>query len=292
MMKLHNKYLISIIMLLFSINSQADDKNITAYGVVNIKGGVHDISANLNGVIKQIYVSPGDYVTKGQKLAIQHSKYEELAIARSQSAINIDKSKIELIKYRIKRYSKEIELMRPLVSKGTVSRLNFEAVEDKLFQSNLELKMAESSLMQQKTALEEALIKKEQRVIISPINGTISEIHSSAGFATSIQNTTKVFSIIPDAPLIIEAYIELNQVQNLVIGQKAKVTAVVGAKNKIYDAHIERISKYIDKDLSTKEVIEQTSYEQKLPITLKIDGKSDLIIGQKVLVFIDFGDNP
>lgn len=134
----------------------------TIEGKVNV-----EVRPQVEGLLQEIYVDEGTFVTKGQKLfKVDASAYQEVlnnAIANQ----NVAKAKLENAKL-------EIERLKPLVDNEVISNV-------KLKSAKSDYDVAKASLDQATAAVGSAKINQGFTIITAPVSGYIGRIPKRIG---------------------------------------------------------------------------------------------------------------
>jgi membrane fusion protein (multidrug efflux system) len=134
----------------------------TIEGKVNV-----EVRPQVEGILEEIYVDEGTFVTKGQKLfKIDASAYQEVlnnAIANQ----NVAKAKLENAKL-------EIDRLKPLVSNEVISEVRLKSAKS-------DYDVAKASLDQAAAAVRSAQINQGFTIITAPVSGYIGRIPKRIG---------------------------------------------------------------------------------------------------------------
>jgi len=160
------------------------------------------LSSEVAGVIDRYFIERGDYVRRGQKLAVLRDGIEKAAVA-------LAKTKVEFGERKVQR-NKEL-LAKELISEQENDELE---IENRI--SALEL--------------EEKQVKLKMRTIYSPIRGVVVERHNSSGeYVTS----EPVLTLAQIDPLNVEVIVPVEKFGTIKKGFKAEVYPVIPAGTKV-----------------------------------------------------------
>ena len=173
------------------------------------------------GIIVEATVKEGDRVRIGDTLAKinQRVLVKSLAIAkaRSESTARLDAatSKLELIK-------SQLEAIKSLVDGGHTNKFEVEQTQAEYQNAFAELQIAQDEHLLNKLEVERISAQVEDRIIRSPINGFVTEIHKRLG--ENISNNDPTYATIVQVDhLKVRFYLEdavLNQARS---GQQATI---------------------------------------------------------------------
>ncbi len=252
-------------------------------GIVDVKGGINEVSASLEGIVSEVLVSEGDNVIKGQLLARQDNQSEVIAISEAEAELKIALATLEATKLRLASAKRDLVRLEPLYEIGAVTSQEYDRTNDTVQQQIVQEKSQELNIAKAEVALEQARHKFTQREIRSLVDGQVVTVNAQVGYGTSTTNISSLFTIIPDMPLIIRAKVDIASLKDIHINQSAKV--FVGYdRTTSFDAKIIQISSYLLlPDDQQRPQLNASS--QMIDIVLELDGK-DLLIGQQVNVEI------
>lgn len=254
-----------------------------------------EVTSPINSEIIQINVKEGDYVTKGQVLAVLNGKDMNNEIKHAEERLQLSKLTMQesvekeqqsydnavIVKEDAKR---KMEQNKTLFEAGAIAEEeyilskdefekasnvveNFNAVNGRIVASQVQKKSIEvesNSISLKRQELDKLIIK-------SPINGTITRVNARLGrYANDTENKAAMFVIEDLKNLKMKVRVPENQIGKIRIGQKVSITAnIIG--DEVLDGIVDNIAPSgEDKDGSgTQKVI---------PITIKITSKSERMI--------------
>ena len=150
-----------------------------ADGKADVEGGVIQVAARRQGIIREVLVQEGDVVTKGQVLAKQED--DDARLAAETSAANLAQARSQIAVIEVQRRSAERELARL----QTLTTSNFVAAQ-KLDQARDAVAKADADLAAQRAAigvyaaqLNQARYNQELTIIRAPANGRIARRYAN-----------------------------------------------------------------------------------------------------------------
>jgi len=222
-----------VILLFLEFCAEKEAGPIKAAGVVD--GDVVTVKTLVGGIVEQCNISEGAQINKddvlvevdAQKLLIQ---MQGLDIKKKEIRINRKKleSRTELLNSNLKYWQDQVERLKRLAQKESVSR-------DELRRAELKLKEVKTSLLELKQSLDELSVKEEglknqkdqlslqiqDHIIKSPVTGFILERFIST------QETVFPGSVIADVldleSLFIETFLEEKEISGLELGQEVTI---------------------------------------------------------------------
>lgn len=251
-----------------------------ATGTIDVEGGIGNISANLSGIIKEVFVKEGDQVEIGHVLATQEDAAETIALDEALNSLETQNAQMELHDRQTVTATRDLERIKPLYEIGAITSIEFDRANDRVFDLAINKKIKEANLVRTQNNIKKAQFNLEQRKIKAPMAGRIVTIAATPGAGASTMNVTTLFTIIPNTAYIVKAKVAGSMYKDLYVGQKATVTSDYDKETK-YDAVVTRVGQYfpIKKEQSNS----RNTQQQQLDVTLSLDDKT-LLIGQKVQI--------
>jgi HlyD family secretion protein len=186
--------------------------SILATGIVKPRIGAEvKVGSRVSGVVKHLYVKNGDFVKKGEILAILDDS-ELSAQFRLQSA-NLDNARTTL-KYALI----EMERIKPLAEKSFTSRQTYDNMVK-------ERDLATARLASQQAATDLAATQLGFTRIIAPISGVIGSVSTQEGETVTAAFVSPTFVTIIDVNRIeVRAYVDETDIGKVKAGQEASFT--------------------------------------------------------------------
>ena len=284
------------------------------------------LSSELNGKLKSILVEEGDRVTRGQVLAeLQnddyHAQVDSAAAEVRQRDAELRKvingarsqerreafSSVEEAKAVMNNAEAEMLRRQKLFAAGVISR-----EEEDRFTKEYEVArarfeemshhhdlvdadareedraMAEANLQLSRARLEEARAVLDKTFIRAPIDGTVLRRYHRAGesVANSATNPDPIFTIGDKRALRVRIDVDEADVNKLVLGQAAYVTADAYGSQR-FPGHVVRIGQELGrKNVRTDEPTERVD-NKILETLVELDSGVDLPVGLRVNAFIE-----
>ncbi len=209
-------------------------KKTVATGTIEPRQQV-EIKPRVSGVIEELFVEPGDLVTKGQKLAVIKIIPNMLTVNSAESALK---------SARISFTSAKSEFLRnkELLSRGVIS-------ETELSRFDLEFRLRQQQVQAAQSNLQ--LIRsgasggnKVSNVVHSTVDGMVIEVPPKKGASVTEANNfnpgTTIASIADMNDMIFEGLVDESEVGKIKVGMKLDI--VIGAIDK---KHFEGNLEYI-----------------------------------------------
>ena len=205
------------------------------------------VASTETGVIKTARVQEGDRVQAGDELAaLNHEVLQQekrLAIARGQSTATRDAARSRV---RIVRGQKE--KLEALISGGHVNSFEVEQKTTEYENAIAELKIAEDELGMNQIEVDRIEAQIRQRIIVSPIEGVVTEIHKQLGEHVS-SNEPEYATIVRVDQLKVRFYHDAKTLSQVHVG--SEITVLVGESRLSTPATVTFVSPVIDPDSGT-----------------------------------------
>ena len=238
----------ALILLLFFISCNKADKKkeaagekakleiandrVVGVGMIVPEKDIVQLSSPVNGIVKKILKSENDSVSVGTPVIeldhqLEDAKVKQLSseLATQAAQIIADEASVGEFEAKYENAASELQRMQRLLAKGAETQ---QAVDDantslKSFQSNLNrLKAAadvsKSRLNETKAALHLAQLERNQKIILSPVNGRILELTVLAGGSVDTQESLAQIS--PEGKTIAVSEIDEMYAGKITVGQK------------------------------------------------------------------------
>ena len=254
-----------------------------------------EVTSVLNNKILQINVKEGDYVTKGQVLAVLDSTDIRNEISQAQQ--NLELSKLttdEAVRQQQTNYDNAVITMneakrvldqsQSLVEAGAISEDEFILAKQAYEKAVVAVdgfhtvngKVVPTESQKKSISLDRNTIAMKQKdiektLIKSPINGTITRVNAKLGrYAADTENKAAMFVIEDLVNLNVKVRVGEHQIEKIKLGQQVTVSSNILGKKTLVGVVDSIAPSGENKDASgTKKVI---------PVTIKITEKSDVLI--------------
>lgn len=196
------------------------------------------------GIVAESSVKEGDTVKVGTTLATLNRavllESLEIAKARAESTARLDAARSQL-----EMLTSQVEAVQSLVSGGHTSRFEVEQKQAEYHTINAEYHAALDELRLNKLEVDRIRAQVEDRVIKSPINGVVTEIHKQLGENLS-SNEPQYATVVRVDELKVRFYLDAVTLKDLNVGQQ--VTVLVGQSQDTKQATVTYVSPIIDPD--------------------------------------------
>jgi HlyD family secretion protein len=204
---------------------------VTANGLVRPIDRI-ELKSKASGEVIQLPIEVGDRVEKGALIAQLDQVEERAALAQAGADLDIARAELDLAEKNFAR-------RQQLFSSNVISK----EVQD---QTELDLAVARSKLVQANTALDRTRERVEDTVITAPVGGVILQKYVESGqiIASGVSNVgggTPIADIADMRNVYIEAGIDEIDIGKIAVGQKAAIRAEAYPEHR-YEGEVVRIA--------------------------------------------------
>lgn len=167
---------------------QPEDVTLETTYPVNIKGQIDvEVRPRIDGFIKQIYITEGSTVRKGQSMFKIDSPSAEQGVVAAQSALTSAQATLSTAKINVDR-------MRPLADKGIISITQLQTYENQYASAQATYASAQATLRQAQSVLSWTNVVSPADGIVGSIPYREGNLVNSANVLTTIADTRNVFA--------------------------------------------------------------------------------------------------
>jgi len=217
---------------------EISNSRVVGVGMIVPEMDIVQLSSPVNGIVKKILKNENDSVSEGTPILeldhqLEDAKVQQLSSEVVTQAAQIKGDEASIGEFEAKSENAVTELLRMqrLLAKGAETQ---QAVDDaktglKSFQSNLKRLQAgadvsKSRLNETKDALHLAQLERDQKIILSPVNGKILELTVLTGGSVGTQKSFAQIS--PEGKIIAVCEIDEMFAGKIAVGQKGRIRNV------------------------------------------------------------------
>lgn len=217
----------------------------------------------ISGKISQIHVQSGDSVRKGDPLiSLEDRQYRE-QVEQARANARINQARLKQAKARYNELQAQYKRTKQLSDKNLSSEMEMETLEAQMSSAEADIELAEAQLEQSQSSLQEQQDVLSKTVIRAPINGTVGQRNAEVGM--QVGPDTPLFTIGDLNNLRIEVVLTDNMLNEMEIGQTARIYTESGGNGEIIEAEISRISPFLNNiTRSTEGEIDVSNHNQSL----------------------------
>ena len=164
-----------------------------ANGKADVEGGMIQVAARRAGIVREVLVSEGDRVTRGQVLARQEDDEPRLAAAQAQAAVRQARAQMAMTQVQLTTAQRERARLQGLVATNFVAGQRLDQAQDKIAEAQATLEAQRASVATAQAALEKARNEQELTIIRAPADGRIARRYPNPGAGASTLNVSTMF---------------------------------------------------------------------------------------------------
>ncbi|AKO38148.1 hemolysin D [[Haemophilus] ducreyi] len=161
-------------------------KNILASGILQAVDQVN-IGAQVSGQIQDILVSEGQYVKKGELLAIIDPQLAQSELKLAKAELESSQANMLAKQAILKQYQTNFERHRKLIKQNASSQQEFDEARTRLEVAKADIRIAQSNLESANLRVTRAKTQLAYTEIRSPVDGTVVSIIAQSGQTLAAQ---------------------------------------------------------------------------------------------------------
>ena len=259
----------------------------TPYGAVadgkaDVEGGVIQVAARRQGIIREVLVQEGDTVAKGQVLAKQEDDDARLAADTAQAGLNSARAQLALYQVQLRTGQREFKRLQNLSASNFVAGQRIDAAQDQIASANANIQAQQAAIQVATAQLAQARYNQELTIIRAPADGRIARRYANPGAGASSLNVTPMFDLEPKTARIVRAEISESAIPFVTIGQSVEIIPEAD-QTKVYTGKVLRRAAVFGARKLASDDPSQRSDERVVEVVVSADG-APFLIGQRVLV--------
>ncbi|WP_336239632.1 efflux RND transporter periplasmic adaptor subunit [Enterobacter chuandaensis] len=216
------------------------ENSVLAIGHLDAKERVN-VGAQVSGQVKSILVHTGEYIKKGQKVAIIDDIPQRNDLKIAEAALDVLNSNLDIKKLQIKQAGNRYLRQKKMLLSDATSREDYEEAKSALETSQAELKSLKSQMIQAKIEVKNKELALSYTQVQAPIDGVVVTIVTQQGqTVNSSQNAPTIIKMARLDIMTIKAKISETDVTKIHEGQKAYFT-IFSEEGKRYIARLRDI---------------------------------------------------
>jgi HlyD family secretion protein len=253
-----------------------------ANGKVDIEGGMIQVAARRAGIIRDVLVTEGDNVVRGQVLARQEDEELRLAANRASAALGEARARISALEVAVSIAKRERERLQGLVGSNFVAEQKLDQAEDQVRQAEAALTAGQAAVDTARAALAQAQYDLELTIVRAPVDGRIARRYANPGAGASTLNVSTLFDLEPRAARIVRVEVTEGALPSVKTGQKVVISRETNT-SETYPGEVLRIAAVFGARRLQSDDPSERKDERVVEVVVSADG-APLLIGQRVLV--------
>ncbi|MGN0133294.1 MAG: efflux RND transporter periplasmic adaptor subunit [Anaerotignum sp.] len=203
------------------ITSQSIEQYVSISSKVSAEQEV-PVIPQTSGTVKNVYVSLGDTVTKGQVLFEIDSTNAQIQVQQAQGSYSSAESSVETCRMQYEDLLKTLEQTQKMFEIGAASQNELDDIQSKVDQAKLQLETAEKSLQYTASAsLASAQKQLSDTKVRAEISGIVSEMNVTEG---STVGQSSAMTLVNTDNLKVSFHVSEDVINLISVGSKVYVT--------------------------------------------------------------------
>jgi HlyD family secretion protein len=253
-----------------------------AQGKADVEGGVIQVAARRQGIVRDVYVQEGDLVTTGQPLAKQEDDEPRLASQTASAALASARAQLALYQVQLRTAQREYKRLQALSASNFVAAQRLDAAQDAIAQATANIGAQTAAISVANAQLAQSKYQQELTVIRAPANGRIARRYANPGAGASTLNVTSMFDLEPNTQRIVRAEIVEADIPNVSNGQEVEIQPESDPTKTFVGKVLRRAAVFGARKLASDDP-SQRSDERVVEVVVSADN-APLLVGQRVLV--------
>ena len=253
-----------------------------AQGKADIEGGVIQVAARRQGIIREVYVQEGDMVKAGQPLAKQEDDDARLAAQTASASLSSAKAQLALYQVQLRTAQREYNRLQGLAASNYVAAQKLDAARDQIASAQANIGAQQAAIGVASAQLAQAKYNQELTVIRAPADGRIARRQANPGAGASTLNVTSMFDLEPNTQRIVRAEIVEADIPNVTNGQEVEITPESDPDKVFVGRVLRRAAVFGARKLASDDP-SQRSDERVVEVVVSADN-APFLVGQRVLV--------
>ncbi len=199
------------------------------------------VGAPVDGVIQQVHVDRGDWVTKGQAVVTLEASVEKATVDLAKAKADAEAA-IKSTQAKVTFTARKLERAMDLFKSNSIAKHEFDEAKTEVTIASAAHQEATESKQIATLEWQRALAALNLRTVRSPLNGVVVERLLSPGELTK---QTPILKLAQIDPLRVEVFAPLSMLGKLVPGMKAEVRPE-GSGATPYQAAITVVNRVVD----------------------------------------------
>ncbi len=159
-----------------------------AAGKADVEGGVIQVAARTQGVVREVYVQEGDKVTKGQILARQEDDVPRLAAQTASADVQSAQAQIAATEVQIRTAKREYDRLAKLKAGNWIAGQQLDQASDAIAAAQALLQAQHAAVAAAEARLSQARYNEELTIVRAPADGRIARRYANPGLGASTLN--------------------------------------------------------------------------------------------------------
>lgn len=245
------------------------DSSSTYIGTISSEGTT-SVVATVSGLVEGVHVSVGDFVEEGTLLCDIEDESARLSLESAEKnyetvLAGYGGSDLSLVKEQVRIAQSNYERSRILYESGSISRVDFEQVEQSLHSAQAGLASAQANIQAAEHGIETARYQYSLYHITAPVSGAVEAVHVTAN---NFFSSGKAAFVISNGENKTITFFVTDEVRRcLAVGQPVLAAYQTGA----YEGVISEISGVVDGSTGLFQIKAMIDHANNLPDGLSVE---------------------
>jgi len=253
-----------------------------AQGKADVEGGVIQVAARRQGIVREVFVQEGDVVKSGQPLAKQEDDDVRLASQTAAAALASARAQLQLFQVQLRTAQREYARLQNLSASNFVAAQRLDTARDQIASAQANIGAQQAAIGVAQAQVAQAQYNQELTIIRAPADGRIARRQANPGAGASTLNVTAMFDLEPNTQRIVRAEIVEADIPNIAIGQEVEIQPE-GDPDKTFIGKVLRRAAVFGARKLASDDPSQRSDERVVEVVVSADG-APFLVGQRVLV--------
>lgn len=253
-----------------------------AQGKADVEGGVIQVAARRQGIVRDVYVQEGDIVKTGQPLAKQEDDDVRLASQTAAANLASARAQLALFQVQLRTAQREYNRLQNLAASNFVAAQRLDNARDQIASAQANIGAQQAAIQVASAQVAQAQYNQELTIIRAPADGRIARRQANPGAGASTLNVTAMFDLEPNTQRIVRAEIVEADIPNVKIGQEVEIQPESNPDLTYVGKVLRRAAVFGARKLASDDP-SQRSDERVVEVVVSADG-APLLVGQRVLV--------
>ncbi|MEM1132603.1 MAG: efflux RND transporter periplasmic adaptor subunit [Pseudomonadota bacterium] len=269
---------------------EEQDGSVAGAGVVEPSSELIDIAPEIAGVVSELFVSPGDTVSKGQALFTIDARDASAARREAEARVQRLRSSIAASQVTLNNAREQLGLYKDISDSRAFSKREVIDRESTVRDAAARLQLSRAELQEAEAQLSRAKVTLDRLIVRAPIEGEILDVNIRPGeFAATNQmgnNAEPAITMGDTTPLHVRIDVDENEIERLSLGEAAVVSPRGNGEQKVKVAYVRSEPLVTPKRSLTNSSSERVDVRVLQLIYALPDSDHGLFIGQQVDAFV------
>jgi multidrug resistance efflux pump len=271
--------------------------------VIEPEALISELSAETGGLIREVNVSIGQKLTKGQQILVLDNAVESAQLRQAstkigtqQDAIEASRQNLNKLKIQLAKAQADLQRDEKLFNGNALTqkelddaRYTVADVQQQIRASEAELKQSQSRITELRADIGYYSTVRGQKVVKAPANGTLLSLDAKVG--QYLTNNQSIGEFAPAGPLIALTEIDELFALKIKVGQKATIRPQ-GSDEVLTTGTVVLASPYLRKKSLFADKASNLEDRRVREVRVQLDEPDKVLIGARVECLIKVGTNP